>query len=68
MTQPVDPPIVITGGSVSIEFDDLNFQRLGRTFKKDDKLIDRIEITGEGISPITQSFNNGKCVISIFYK
>lgn len=67
MAQQVDPPIVITGGSVIIEFDEQNFQRVSGKFKKDGKTIDRIEITGEGISPIIQTFNNGKCTISIYY-
>ena len=41
-----DTPIVVSGGSVSIDFDPSGFQKNGNKFRREDKHIKRIEITG----------------------
>lgn len=62
-----DPPIVVTGGSVSIEFDDKEIAPQGNgKFKSANKKIKRVEITGE-YDPSTGRVTNGNVVIKIFY-
>jgi hypothetical protein len=62
-----DPPIIITGGSVRIQFDDILFQKMsdGHFFNANKK-IRYIEINGEGIN-FEQDVPNGKVTIKIFY-
>lgn len=65
-TQPY-PPIVISGGSVTIEFDGNVFQQLGRGRHGNfDKKIRRVEIRGDGIN-ISQDTPDGRVVILIHY-
>ena len=62
-----EPPIIITGGSVTVEFDETQLPRqaAGR-FSNDTKKIKRIEITGD-YDPATGQVRNGNVVIKIFY-
>lgn len=47
---PDNPPIVIQGGSVTIEFDEERMQKLGKgKHHHKNKRIRRIEIEGDGI-------------------
>ncbi|MDT5268020.1 MAG: hypothetical protein QOH49_206 [Acidobacteriota bacterium] len=50
MSTPPDPPIVVTGGSVTLEFDEGKMEKLsnGKHHHKN-KRIKRIEIDGDGI-------------------
>lgn len=68
--QQADPPIIIvTGGSVSIEFPETDFQREGKAFKNETKKIDSIEVSVNGGTPTTFNVNsNGVCSIKITYK
>jgi hypothetical protein len=61
-----DPPIIITGGSVTIEFDEGRMQKV-KTGKHHhpDKRIRRVEITGDGIN-FAQNTPGGKVTITIF--
>jgi len=62
-----DPPIIITGGSVSIEFDDSQFPPQGRgKFRNANKKIKRVEITGD-YDPHSGQVHNGDVVIKIYY-
>jgi hypothetical protein len=69
MVQPVqDPPIVVAGGSVTIEFDSTIFKPTGNgKHSNANKKIRRVEITGDGIN-FGQDTPNGKVTIKIFYK
>lgn len=62
-----DPPIVVTGGSVIVEFneDHLPRETKGR-FRNSTKKIKRIEITGD-YDPATGLVRNGDIVIKIYY-
>lgn len=63
-----DPPIIITGGSITIEVDPGNFKPDGYgKHVNQQKRITRIEITGDGFAPINQTINNGRCIIKIHY-
>jgi len=63
-----DPPIIITGGSVSLEFDDGPNQLPGGGGKhhNPNKKIKRIEISGD--ATFAQDTPNGKVTIKIFYQ
>ncbi len=62
-----DPPIVITGGSVTIEFDQSQFQSGGNgRHTNANKKIKRVEITGDGID-FAQDTPNGKVTIRVIY-
>jgi hypothetical protein len=62
-----DPPIIITGGSVSIEFNESDFQSNGNGRRSNtNKKIKRIEVTGDNIN-IAENIPNGKVTIKIYY-
>jgi hypothetical protein len=62
-----DPPIVISGGSVSIEFDDTQLTSQGNgKFRNASKKIKRVEITGD-YDPVTGAVHNGNVVVKVFY-
>ncbi|MET0645052.1 MAG: hypothetical protein ABW208_00440 [Pyrinomonadaceae bacterium] len=64
---PQDPPIVISGGSVLIEFDDNVFPPVGRgRHANADKKIRRVEIEVDG-SQQTIDVPDGKVVVRIYY-
>ena len=61
-----DPPIVITGGSVSIEFDPGKLQGNNGRFSNQDKKIRRVEVTGDGLN-FAEDTPNGKVTVTIYY-
>lgn len=62
-----DPPIIITGGSVNVEFDEAQLSRRGNGhFRNDTKKIKRVEITGD-YDPATGQVRNGNVLIKIYY-
>ncbi len=61
-----DPPIVVTGGSVSIDFDPGQLQGSNGRFNNQNKKIKRVEVTGDGIN-FAQSTPNGQVTIKIYY-
>lgn len=67
MSQIPDPPIVITGGSVTIDLDEEIFTPDGKNKRKNDnKKISSVEVTLNGT---TQTFQvpNGKVIVKINY-
>jgi hypothetical protein len=64
MAQP-DPPIIITGGSVTIEFDPKTFTKDGDKHTNADRNIKRVEVTGDGID-FGEDTPNGKVTIKIY--
>lgn len=67
MSQAQDPPIVITGGSVTIEFDKNVFTSAGNgKHSNANKKIKRVEIIGDGVS-VDETISNGKVTIRIHY-
>ena len=67
MSQPPDPPIVISGGSVTIEYDEKTFTPDGRgKHSNANKKIRRVDVTTGGN---TQTFEvpNGKITVTIHY-
>ena len=62
-----DPPIIINGGSITIEFPEGIFAPEGNgKFKNANKKIKRIEITGGGLS-IDETVQGNDVVIKIHY-
>ncbi|HEX8499795.1 MAG TPA: hypothetical protein VF659_04320 [Pyrinomonadaceae bacterium] len=62
-----EPPIVISGGSVTIEFDDIVLQRLGRgRHGNPNKKIKRVQVRGDGID-FSEDTPTGRVVIIIHY-
>jgi hypothetical protein len=67
MSQPGDPPIIITGGSVTLEFDQSQLPSDGNgKHSNPNKKIRRVEITGDGIN-FAQDTPNGKVTITVIY-
>jgi len=67
MSQPGDPPIIITGGSVTIQFDSSQIPSVGNgKHSNPNKKIKRVEITGDGID-FAQDTPSGKVTIRIIY-
>ena len=61
-----DPPIIITGGSVTLEFDATQLQGGGGRHHHPNKKIKRIEVTGGGLN-INQTVSDPKVTIKIYY-
>jgi hypothetical protein len=67
MSQPGDPPIVITGGSVTIDFDKTQLQENSDgKHHHPHKKIKRVEISGDGIN-FAQDTPSGKVTIRVIY-
>lgn len=66
--EPSDPPIIVSGGSVTLEYDSgqLTPNGNGKHYNANKK-IKRVEITGDGIDPITLDIPNGKVTVKISY-
>jgi hypothetical protein len=63
-----DPPIIISGGSVTIEFDPSIFTPSGNgKHSNANKKIKRVEISGDGITPVDLDVPNGKVTVRIHY-
>lgn len=68
MSQPGDPPIIITGGSVTIRIPGNIFPGLsGGDFTNQQKQIKRVEITGSSLPNYSQSANGTDITIRIEY-
>jgi hypothetical protein len=63
-----DPPIIITGGSVTIEFDPtiLLPDGVGKLYNAQ-KVIRRVEITGTGIQNYDQTATGNNITIRVTY-
>jgi hypothetical protein len=62
-----DPPIIITGGSVTLEFDDSQLQQVSKgKHHHPHKTIRRVVIKGGGLD-IDESVNNGNVTITVYY-
>ncbi|HEX8474246.1 MAG TPA: hypothetical protein VF666_09455 [Pyrinomonadaceae bacterium] len=64
----IDPPIIITGGSVTIDFDENGFQREGKKFTNQNKKIKSIEVARDGVDPVNLTVKDGRCTITIRYE
>jgi len=63
-----DPPIIITGGSVTVQFDVSQLVAGGiRKFSNDQKVIKRVQITGAGIQNYDQNTTGNNVTITITY-
>lgn len=66
-TQPSDPPIVISGGSVTIEFDKSRLRETADGKHSNPyKRIRRVEITGDGIH-FAEDTATGRVTVKIYY-
>jgi hypothetical protein len=62
-----DPPIIINGGSVTIQFDDTQLTGGGGRHHNSGKKIKRIEVTGSGIN-INETIQDPKDItVKIYY-
>ncbi|HVF41550.1 MAG TPA: hypothetical protein VM936_00970 [Pyrinomonadaceae bacterium] len=67
-SQQGDPPIIISGGSVTIDFDKALFQQQADgKHRHADKKISRIEINGDGIN-FAEDTKTGKVTVKIYFK
>lgn len=67
-SQQGDPPIVVSGGSVTIEFDEGQLTKASNgKHHHPNKKISRIEIIGDGID-FAEDTKTGNVTIKIFYK
>ncbi|MDQ3744636.1 MAG: hypothetical protein M3444_09665 [Acidobacteriota bacterium] len=62
-----DPPIIIQGGSVTIEFDQSQLKPDAGKFSSQGKVIKRVEITGTGLQNYDQSAVGNDVTIKITY-
>ncbi len=68
MAQPIDPPIIISGGSVTIEFDKVKLKDNGKgKHHHPDKKIKRIEVNGDDVTSYAADTASGKVTIKIYY-
>jgi hypothetical protein len=68
MSAPSDPPIIITGGSVTIEFDPITFLLVSvGKFQNLQQVIKRVEITGDGIQNYDSAATGNNVTIKITY-
>ena len=61
-----DPPIVVSGGSVTIEFDSSELKGSNGRHSNANKKIKRVEVTGDGID-FAENTPNGKVTVKIYY-
>ena len=62
-----DPPIIITGGSVTLKFDATQLQGGGGNHHHPNKKITRIEVTGGGLD-INETVTDAKgLTIKVYY-
>ena len=67
MAAAMDPPIIISGGSVTIEFDLSQFQGDGYgRFYNERKEVKRVEVISDGVN-IAEHIPDGKVVIKVYY-
>jgi hypothetical protein len=65
---PTDPPIVISGGSVTIEFDESLFPQAGQGRRSNpNKKIRRVEISVYGAVPQIIDVPDGNVTVKIFH-
>lgn len=68
MSQPTNPPIVVSGGSVTIEYDSKIFTSNGNgKYSNADKKIKSVVVEIEGDTPQTFDVPNGKVTVTINY-
>jgi len=68
MSNQQDPPIVISGGSVTIEFDESIFTPNGNgKHSNANKKIRRVEVSVNGGTPTNIDVPNGKVTVTIHY-
>ncbi len=62
-----DPPIIVSGGSVTLEFDESQLPKNGNGKRYNaNKKIKRVEVTGDGIN-FAENTPNGQVTIKIYY-
>ena len=61
-----DPPIVISGGSVTIEFKEESFTKNGNKYSNGSKKIRRVDVTVNGNTQ-TIPVPNGKVTVEVHY-
>ena len=68
MSNQPDPPIVVTGGSVTIEFDPRAFGAPGSgRYANQEKVIKRVEVVGAGIPNYDEAATGKDITIRITY-
>lgn len=68
MSQPIDPPIVVSGGSVTIVFDPDTFGDTGTgSYTNQEKVIKRVEIIGSGIPNYDEAATDQDITVRITY-
>jgi hypothetical protein len=67
MASPGDPPIIITGGSVTVEFDSTQLPHVGNgKHHHPSKKINRVIVKGDGID-FDETIPDGRVIITVHY-
>lgn len=67
MAQQQDPPIVVTGGSITIDIDETIFTKNGNRHSNANKKIRRVEVSVDDGATQTIDVPNGKVRVEIHY-
>ena len=68
MSNQPDPPIIITGGSVTIEFDPRTFGNTGTgQYSNQEKVIKRVEVVGKSIQNYDSAADGSDVTVRITY-
>jgi len=73
MSNTSDPPIIVTGGSVTIEFKTEDFSPNGtaangsKRQSNSNKKITRVEVSGDNLQSYAADIPNGKVTVTIYY-
>ena len=67
MVQPQDPPIVVSGGSITVELAENIFTKNGNKHSNPNKKIRSVKVEVEGQAPQTFTVPNGKVIVTIEY-
>jgi hypothetical protein len=67
MVQPQDPPIVVSGGSITVDIAESVFTKNGNKHSNANKKIRSVKVEVEGQAPQTFNVPNGKVVVTIEY-
>jgi hypothetical protein len=67
MAHQQDPPIVISGGSITVDLDETIFTKNGNKYSNANKKIRSVKVEVEGQAPQSFTVPNGKVVVTVEY-
>ena len=67
MAQQQDPPIIVTGGSITVDLAENIFTKNGNKYSNPNKRIRSVKVEVEGQAAQTFAVPNGKVIVTIEY-